>query len=34
VGEYVIFYRIHEDDVLIAHVLRGSRDIERLLGPE
>lgn len=32
VGEYVIIYRIHEEDVLILRVLRGSRDIENLLG--
>jgi len=32
VGEYVIIYRIEGDDVLILHVVRGSRDIEALLG--
>jgi toxin ParE1/3/4 len=31
VGEYVIIYRVEEGDVLILHVLRGSRDIEALL---
>jgi plasmid stabilization system protein ParE len=27
VGEYVILYRIEEGDVLILHVVRGSRNI-------
>ncbi len=32
VGEYIIFYRIeNNEDVLILHVIRGSRDIESLL---
>lgn len=31
-GEYVIIYRIEEEDALILHVVRGSRDIEALLG--
>jgi toxin ParE1/3/4 len=31
VGEYVIIYRFEREDVLILHVLRGSRDIEALL---
>ena len=31
VGEYVIIYRVEEQDVLILHVFRGSRDIEALL---
>jgi plasmid stabilization system protein ParE len=31
VGEYVIIYRIDTEDALILHVIRGSRDIERLL---
>ena len=31
VGEYVIIYRVEENDVLILHVIRGSRDIEALL---
>ena len=32
VGEYVIIYRLQEEDVLILRVLRGSRDIEALFG--
>lgn len=32
VGEYVIVYRIEGEDVLILHVIRGSRDIPELLG--
>ena len=31
VGEYLIAYRIENDDVLILRVIRGSRDIEALL---
>lgn len=31
VGAYVIIYRIEGDDVLILHVMRGSRDIAGLL---
>ena len=31
VGAYVIFYRIESKDVLILHVIHGSRDIVRLL---
>jgi toxin ParE1/3/4 len=31
VGEYVIIYRIEGEDVLILHVLRGSRDIDAVL---
>ena len=31
VGEYVIVYRIEGEDVLILHVMRGSRDIAGLL---
>jgi len=27
VGEYVIIYRIEDEDALILHVMRGSRDI-------
>jgi toxin ParE1/3/4 len=30
VGNYVIIYRIDEEDVLILRVLRGSRNIEAL----
>ena len=32
VGEYVIVYRIQDEDVLILRVLRGSRDIGALFG--
>jgi toxin ParE1/3/4 len=32
VGKYLILYRIDADDVLILHVVRGSRDIEALFG--
>jgi toxin ParE1/3/4 len=32
VGEYVIIYRIQNEDVLILRVLRGSRNIEALFG--
>jgi toxin ParE1/3/4 len=32
VGEYVIIYRIEDEDVLILRVLRGSRDITALFG--
>ena len=32
VGEYVIFYRVREGDVLILRVLRGGRNIEVLFG--
>jgi toxin ParE1/3/4 len=31
VGEYVIVYRVEDKDVLILHVIRGSRDIGALL---
>ena len=31
VGEYVIIYRSDGEDVFILHVMRGSRDLERLL---
>jgi toxin ParE1/3/4 len=31
VGEYVIGYRIEGEDVLIFHIMRGSRDIAGLL---
>jgi toxin ParE1/3/4 len=30
VGEYVIIYRVEAEDVLILHVIRGSRDIQAL----
>ncbi len=29
-GEYVIIYRIQDEDVLILHVIRASRDVEAL----
>ncbi len=32
VGEYVIIYRLRDEDVLILRVLRGSRNIEALFG--
>lgn len=32
VGEYVILYRIDDEDVLILHLVRGSRDLQSLLG--
>ena len=32
VGEYLILYRIEQENVLILHVVRGSRDIEGLFG--
>ncbi len=31
VGEYVIIYRVEDNDVLILHVYRGNRDIEAFL---
>jgi len=31
VGEYVIFYRIEGEDIVIVHVVRGSRNIWALL---
>ncbi len=31
IGEYVIIYRIHGEDVFILHIVRGSRDIQALL---
>jgi toxin ParE1/3/4 len=31
VGEYVIFYRSETEDVVVLHVMRGSRDIAALL---
>jgi plasmid stabilization system protein ParE len=31
IGEFVIFYRVEGTDVLILHVMRGSRDLEVLL---
>jgi len=32
VGEYVIIYRLEDEDVLILRVLRGSRNIAALFG--
>ncbi len=29
-GEYIIIYRVEDEDVLILHVIRASRDIEAL----
>jgi toxin ParE1/3/4 len=31
-GEYVIFYRVESEDVLILHILHGHRDIAGFLG--
>ncbi len=31
-GEYVVLYRVEGDDVLILRVVRGSHDLEALLG--
>ncbi len=31
-GKYLIFYRIDGEDVLILHVVRGSRDMATLFG--
>ena len=32
VGEYVLFYRVEGQSVLILHVLHGRRDLQALLG--
>ena len=32
VGEYIIFYRIEAEEVLILRVLRGSRDVRAIFG--
>ncbi len=32
VGEYVIFYRVENEDVVILRVLRGSRNMAALFG--
>ena|SRR5437660_1805017 len=32
VGEYLIIYRIRDEDVVILRVMRGSRDVVALLG--
>ncbi|SRR6266849_1903452 len=34
VGDYVVLYRIERADVVIVRVVRGSRDLEALLGVE
>jgi plasmid stabilization system protein ParE len=34
VGEYVIIYRLERGEALILHIIRGSRDIEKLLHDE
>jgi plasmid stabilization system protein ParE len=31
-GAYVIIYRVEEADAVILHIMRGSRDLENLLG--
>ncbi len=31
-GDYLILYRIEQEDVLVLHVVRGSRDIDGLFG--
>ena len=33
VGEYLVIYRLRDEDVLILRVLRGSRNMETLFGP-
>jgi toxin ParE1/3/4 len=32
VGEYIVIYRVQDEDVLILRVLHGSRDTEALFG--
>lgn len=32
IGDYVVLYRLEGNDVLIARVVRGSRDLETLFG--
>ena len=32
VGQYLILYRVDQSDVLILHIVRGSRNIEALFG--
>ena len=32
VGQYVVIYRIQDQDVLILHVVHGHRDIDSLIG--
>lgn len=33
VGECLIFYRIDQPDVLVLHIVRGSRDFQALFSP-
>ena len=33
-GNYLIFYRVHADQVEVLHVLHGARDYERILFPD
>ncbi|MDP1026793.1 type II toxin-antitoxin system RelE/ParE family toxin [Sphingomonas sp. KR1UV-12] len=33
-GNYLIFYRLDDDQVVVLHVLHGARDYAGLLGPE
>ena len=32
VGEYIVIYRVHDEDVVILRVLRGSRDLYAMFG--
>ncbi|MBM3767377.1 MAG: type II toxin-antitoxin system RelE/ParE family toxin [Acidobacteria bacterium] len=32
-GQYVIYYRIDEPDIVVLHIVRGARDIEKILRP-
>jgi toxin ParE1/3/4 len=34
VGEYIIFYRIEAEEVLILRVLRGGRDVRAIFGSQ
>jgi toxin ParE1/3/4 len=34
IGNYLIFYRIEADRLVIVHILHGARDYEPLLFPE
>ena len=33
-GEYLIFYRVHGDEVMVLHILQGAQDYERILGED
>jgi len=33
VAEFVVFYRVADNELLILHILHGSRNIEELLNP-